>query len=137
MAEQKFPLLAGVTNPRATADGGVVIIALQFGDGSTQDVAIHSARFPQLLNELRGFAGLADAVRQKLPADAQQEELIAPYRVTTVSTASAKDGHVVLKAETGQGMPVLLAFTVDQAKDAAAKLAASASTSQEKTNKLN
>lgn len=65
MAEQTFPLLAGVTNPRATADGSVVVCTLQFGDGSTKDVAIQSARFPHLLNELRGFAGLADAVRQK------------------------------------------------------------------------
>lgn len=137
MAEKSFPVLTGVANPRATTDGTVIIVALQFGDGSTKDVAVHTALFPQLLNELRGFAGLAEAARQKIPGDAPQEELIAPYRVTSVNTASAKDGHVVLKTGTGQGMPVLLAFTVDQAKDAAAKLAASARTSQEKTNKLN
>lgn len=135
MAELKFPVLAGVTNARATADGGVVILALQFGDGSTQDVAVHSIQFPHLLNTLRGFAGLADAVRRKMPADARQEELIAPYRVTSVSTAHASDGNVVLKAGTAGGVPVLLAFSADQARDAAVKLAASAKSAAESRNK--
>ena len=135
MAEVTFPVLAGVTNARATADGGVVILTLQFGDGSTQDVAVHSIQFPHLLNTLRGFAGLADAVRRKMPADTQQEELIAPYRVTSVSTAHASDGSVVLKAGTADGMPVLLAFKADHARDAAVKLVASAKSAAESQSK--
>lgn len=73
---------------------------------------------------------------RRIPADARQEELIAPYRVTSVSTARTKDGEVVLKAGTGQGMPVLLAFSADLARDAAAKLLAK-NTPPEKPNQLN
>lgn len=131
MAEQSFPILVSITNPRSTPDGSAIVCRLQFADGTASDVAIEASRLPVLLNDLRTFGSLAEATQRNLPADTPGEELVVPYLVRSVSTAKALTGEVVLKIGTDQGVPVVLAFSAILATETASSLEAQIARSSE------